>query len=102
MKHTPGPWRDCDAPSNFQRGKQFIRPVGSESLIAIVGGEMKQTERWANARLIAAAPELLALVEEMAQMAESDAALFKDDNLFKPFFIVHAEKLRAAIKKAKG
>ena len=55
----------------------------------------------ANARLVAAAPDLLALLEELASMAASDAALFKD-SLAEPFYIVWEEKIRDAIAKATG
>jgi hypothetical protein len=57
-KHTPGPWRNCAAGSNFQKGKLFIRPVNSEKLIATIASELRYDEKAANARLITAAPEM--------------------------------------------
>lgn len=54
------------------------------------------------AKLIAVAPEMFDMLAELANMATSDAALFRDDSLAKPFYIVHAEKIRALLKKASG
>lgn len=45
--------------------------------------------------------ELVAVLEELAVMAEGDAALFSEDSAFRPFYLVHAEKIRAAIKRGK-
>ncbi len=90
-KHTPGPWRQNDHP---QRGNQLYVRIGSGCANAIV--ERKDTfgkvsdEDIANARLIAAAPDLLEACRQM---------------LFDVFEDVHPETVkqaRAAIAKAEG
>lgn len=82
--HTPGPWytgiNDDDSDKVFQDG----------SGVAIMsGGRRSQAERDANARLIAAAPDLLAFAIECAR-ADSDCGEAVRD------------AARAAIAKAKG
>lgn len=52
MKHTPAPWV-CTATSNHAHDYRLSTPTGP--LPFVRGG----TEQYANARLIAAAPELL-------------------------------------------
>jgi hypothetical protein len=56
---TPGPWKVFQAPSNFQKGKLFVRPDVGETPICIVGSDRHHRVRWANAHVLAAAPELL-------------------------------------------
>jgi hypothetical protein len=63
-EHTPGPWRVTDE-INRVSGGEVIRPSrgdGVDSPVAFVcdfNGYDRDEERQANARLIAAAPELL-------------------------------------------
>jgi hypothetical protein len=97
-KFTPGPWRVCDSPSNFQRGKQYIRPANSEALIATVGGEMKQVERWANADLIGAAPELLAALEKCVALLDEEHPGAGDG--YWPTIAPVIDEARRVIKKA--
>lgn len=68
-KHTPGPWRTCEPGSNFHKGRLFVRRSDSEALIATVASELKFSERAANARLIAAAPELLQALKALREVA---------------------------------
>lgn len=72
-KHTPGPWEVSeDDPCEVQR-------EGTVAFVAMVlpapelGWDMNE-EREANARLIAAAPDLLALVERLAQRRFTESA----------------------------
>ena len=94
-EHTPGPWRVGDAGTTI-----FGPPNGNPSPIMVA-----QRVRRANARLIAAAPELLAALEGCrgyfewmaAQQTEhltSGAAYAPDAAWLQP--------IRAAIAKAKG
>jgi hypothetical protein len=83
---TPGPWRV---------GKKYPGDVvhtASSALIArsIIGSE---TEREANARLIAAAPELL-------EALKLCAAVCSGDTLYKNGLVRALEAARAAIAKA--
>lgn len=69
MKHTPGPWV-CHSGAVYQDGPNVF-PKGHEdgSRIALMDRNnplTMPTERYANARLIAAAPELLAVLTRAA------------------------------------
>ncbi|WP_125922959.1 hypothetical protein [Pseudomonas sp. p106] len=67
-KHTPGPWHVQD-----DHGKRWIETSGNDDTIAEIhrraskGGVYSCKEASANAQLIAAAPELLADLEEAAK-----------------------------------
>jgi hypothetical protein len=63
-KHTPGPWRtDVSDPAfvNYD-----VRT--DDTIICTMGIEMPTEEEAANARLIAAAPELLEALEDLVNM----------------------------------
>ena len=79
-KHTPGPWRSPREPNGKGHGWQ----AGP----AWLGTEAYSEETAANARLIAAAPELL----------ESLKLLMADERIGGP----DGAKARAAIDKAEG
>ena len=73
-KHTPGPWKVYA--NEIAVG---VRPVASEPSDVALCSDMDTSrpdeETMANARLIAAAPDLLVLLEECKQ-----ACLFDDDD----------------------
>lgn len=56
MKHTPGPWRIGTAPPN---GEQAIGTIRGMMVAVATTGVGMENETLANARLIAAAPDLL-------------------------------------------
>jgi hypothetical protein len=98
-KHTPGPWewvgRDLE-----QKGGEYKTVIGSEVSCGTFcyGGSVDMTVSEADARLIAAAPELLeALILLEHEMVESGNAQSRDYG-WKPAI----EKTRAAIAKATG
>ncbi len=68
MKHTPGPWLAIVPPSSSPCFRQIVADgsaTASDALLAeIIGGE-NVFQKAANARLIAAAPELLAALEAL-------------------------------------
>ena len=80
--HTPGPW-------HVANGCQ-IRSAKDQIAKAWM---MRNGEGLANARLIAAAPELLEALEEIVSAADGDGWSQLDADL---------RKARAAIAKAKG
>ena len=97
MSHTPGPWKwstnwHCYGPLKGA----FVDDVGNTARIADVlshGGVGTQETCEANARLIAAAPELLAACERALSIVDHR------NNLN---FMECAATLRAAIALAKG
>lgn len=91
MKHTPGPWEF--------RG-HWIWPVGSNDDIGRVSESYLRpgSEREANGRLIAAAPELLEALKALLNKVDH-----KRYNIRKDFsFFVADAAARTAIAKAEG
>ena len=88
-KHTPGPWSTSEWPS---REKDYIRIFAGTTYVGSVGNSDDPFERTeANARLIKAAPDLLAACEAVISAGESE-------NL--PTTVYDA--VEAAIAKAEG
>ena len=90
-QHTPGPW---------QMGGELISKEGSNLEIASVWSESanrklspRQSEADANARLIAAAPELLEAAQRVTGISWAVGSLALNDSM---------EQLRAVIAKATG
>ena len=61
-KHTPGPW-SCDWTSNHAHDYRLTRPSGRPLPIYAPGNDHSQQR--ANARLIAAAPDLLEALDKL-------------------------------------
>jgi hypothetical protein len=79
--HTPGPWTACDP--DFFGGIAINGPDGGLAIAAVCNGEMRKMagqleEHQANARLIAAAPDLLGAlknaVHELNAIRAADGA----------------------------
>lgn len=91
-KFTPGPWTVVLAKGSYQRPALVM--AGDKTVASCLGNQLEPEatsigEATANARLIAAAPDLLALAEGVAEyFAGTDAPL--------------GERARAAIAKAEG
>ena len=59
-KHTPGPWHvDPTAPEAYYQDVNVLRHSGLAVAVALHNGDIAPAEVEANARLIAAAPDLL-------------------------------------------
>lgn len=97
--HTPGPWQiefwnDSSRPS---RRDTPVITTGRDAIGELFNlwdedGEDREVERLANARLIAAAPEMLAALE----------GLLADKYLADPINADRMGKARAAVAKVKG
>ena len=87
-KHTPGPWRVVDSWNDY-----MVESQNGEEIIWQDGPHNTPTINEANARLIAAAPDLLEALENLADYIDERAG----DNECRPL-----ENARAAIAKAKG
>lgn len=87
-KHTPGPWTTGRAINTVDIGKfSFICPFGANSADQVA--EIK-----ANARLISAAPDLLAALEAIVKMISPYSGQGRMDT--------EISAAHAAIAKAKG
>jgi hypothetical protein len=81
LGHTPGPWRvPLDEPYDRDRPTYFLEDGAGQQLMLLARlPEAGPQENKANARLISAAPELLAAVEAMADFLGWD--LYADDGI---------------------
>lgn len=97
--HTPGPWRTCNYVDVFpddgdMRGRRHIAHCDMDNA-PLASAEPSETtdltyeECWANARLIAAAPELLSAVKLLREVC---------GEIPEPY----AVRIDAAIAKAEG
>lgn len=91
VKHTPGPWHvDPKAPEeSFFEDVSILRHDGLAVAVAVHNGDVLPPEPEANARLIAAAPDLLAVAQKVVN---NWGDLHHKDLM----------QLRAAIAKATG
>ena len=107
-KHTPGPWR-----LEWWEYKGRPEPVltvrtDADAVAQVMGlwrdGADDSDERQANARLIAAAPDLLAALEESERVIRwaAQEAAGRVDKEKVGGWLYHADQARAAIRKAKG
>jgi len=94
-KHTPGPWTYYLASKHYPNGSdndygRIVWAIGHGE-VAQTPGRLLDTEDEANARLIAAAPDLLEALEQVVNLLDYD-----DDSLGARMVA------RAAILKATG
>jgi len=109
-KHTPGPWDWAGQADTRDPHRVFAVLGGTSREIATVGDyDSRCREGWsernaANARLIAAAPELLDSEREIAGAAVDYAKLLQVENFDRNDIAVHRayERLRLAIEAARA
>lgn len=92
-KHTPGPWAATPCLDVGRYGPPWTIRVDKQTVVAsLIGAALHRGAETAeaNARLIAAAPDLLAALKELLPMWES--------GIREPW----VERARAAIAKAEG
>ena len=65
MKHAPGPWEVSEEWHGDLYIDSYIEGEGDTALAKIVNNVCKTDQAEANARLIAAAPDLLAIVQDL-------------------------------------
>jgi hypothetical protein len=107
-RHTPGPWHVREGKYQNVLVEFDTRPDGRATwVLATLDGQqyeerfMKPGTQMANARLIAAAPELLEALEEIEAVWEGEAVLPSGPARHSALRAMHA-RARAAIAKAKG
>ena len=100
MKHTPGPWTAECRDAGYSGGRwpedRFLQWEVEGPKVPSGRGEYYQ----ADARLIAAAPEMLDALEDVALRCEELHDYANDTN--KPDLLRTAEIARRAVSKAKG
>ena len=98
MSHTPGPWCVRDIPSK----ERYVGPSrdGGAPSVAIIPARLSRSdaEQAANARLVAAAPDLLSALQEVSQALTIENAI-RPDYGWAAFV---AEVVTPAIKRATG
>lgn len=100
-KHTPGPWHIQQGDD----GEMLIKPIPGQ-VVAVVEPQADKEEEAANARLIAAAPELLealmSILEYAPQMELCMASRYGGESFTYVNFRGYIADAEAAISKATG
>jgi hypothetical protein len=111
-KHTPGPWKVIQAGDPFNVPR-IIAERGGVAVVCVnryMGEKGPSAEESANARLIAAAPDLLAALKiayfELNAIHARDGVPYTSDGwksgVDQAYFSSVVEQARAAIAKAEG
>ena len=98
-QHTPGPWK-FDGSREYHSEDVIRHKHGV--VVAIIPTDFYRIARMANARLIAAAPELLGALEAMLRGADLVMAETLDGGNPFPTLAHAAQKAQAAIAKAEA
>lgn len=98
MSHTPGPWTLLDDQTFSTLGDKRVAGANKISPAIVFGGLGEETE--ANARLIAAAPELLEALKEVTDWLASQRDFELNNALPEEYAAV--ENARAVIAKAEA
>jgi hypothetical protein len=101
MKHTPGPW--TVSIDRFYDRPEVRDKDGRRIAVVVYDFPMGVKTSDANAHLIAAAPELLNVLEELIMQTEKDVT----DDIYKAVFLskdtyIALKKGKEVIAKAKG
>lgn len=99
IKHTAGPWR-VEPPSKGSK-QPIIQGAEWSGEVAVVFGDDGEDNIKANAALIAAAPELLEVLEEVKRIASSNRDILKGAPHYSGLWRIE-EIAAAIIAKAKG
>ena len=98
MKHTQGPWKaaiEFGIDTSNNKCKVF---AAKDSFFVIIDGTKSNEESVANARLIAAAPDLLRELTEILELFETKNLKSESKSLDS----IITQNLKDVIKKAKG
>ena len=95
IKHTPGPWNRIKGDRNVYSAAGTVCKTP-----AILGGGSAATNWEANARLIAAAPDLLEALEDA--LSDYDAWMKDADVTPNESLLAWTNKARSAIARARG
>ena len=95
QKHTPGPWTAVPTPF----GPIYIFDERDRDVVTVYGGGVESKSKKANARLIAAAPELMDVLKAMVDEIVDYMTL---NNLGDPEQKHNIKWARSIIAKAEG
>jgi len=103
VKHTPGPW----TARRMHTGGFDILDERGRDVVTVYGGGVETESREANARLIAAAPDLLEACQEFLpilerQLASVNPGGIADGSVAVQTATARIERLRASITRATG
>lgn len=102
-KHTPGPWVAIESMGDF-----LIQTENGYTIGDVLGegnsySDEEERERWYNAHLIAAAPDMLEALEEAIKCRMVPSSSVKDGGASRHSRqVAVADMIRAAIAKATG
>ena len=100
-KHTPGPWKIGFRNGDGKTNGAYITREGGTSGVIVRGGGGNGVRKEADARLIAAAPELLVACRMLAEVADQFQAGRRDGGTM-GLISSAMDQARAAIAKAEG
>ena len=75
-KHTPGPWTDNYRFTPAQAHLEIYATPGARCIAKVFNADFSHGEKEANARLIAAAPELLEALKNLYTWCADDTSAF--------------------------
>jgi hypothetical protein len=103
-KFTPGPWAARETEDGYYADMNIVRSDGLAVGVAVMNGNITREETAANARLIAAAPELLAALRLCIPTNVCLTNPNIRDDLIVPLDVQMGDlrKIAAAIAKAQG
>lgn len=105
QQHTPGPWMQSPGDPAVINGHREDSPLDDFVAMVLPDSDLgwgMTAERAANARLIAAAPDLLAALQDAEFLIRKAAINPKEAAAMVDSFLRSAEDARTAIAKAEG
>lgn len=94
QEHTPGPWIAKPGPTRWN-----VTTSATPRTYNVAAINTERTEQEANARLIAAAPDLLKMLQTVVDAHDYKGALTQGDALLSPAI---RDQIMHAINQAKG
>lgn len=99
-KHTSGSWKAVSSGTAHNEDKHTIQASDGTWIAETIPHQPRGCSQEANARLIAAAPDLLAALQ--GAIDRLDAFLYRAEDSASPEVEVARDEMRSAIAKAEG
>jgi hypothetical protein len=100
--HTPGPWRAIPPEEQGSHFRSWIVGRGTATLVSVMNASGATAYNEADARLIAAAPDLLMALEDAVHLFEQCQPYLADARVSSLPVRISLDAARAAIAKARG